>query len=599
MSSAVEGHPIPNYDHHNLPALINSPPDDPKPFLHALLHPPGTFALVQRAQTVRTAPHPTSPPPTAVATTAPSLAHSMAETKKKSRSKAHSRPNHYNSNTDGYLFNGQYVTPSARHLYAVGEDAAAHQFDPNLVVSSNQVLDPATGLPLPPRPEGPVIDLAFVKHSQPSSSSDTPADSNAATDDGKKQPPRPPNKWMLFRCDFLRRVGSLGTDLDSSIDPNDIQAIWHNSPPSVHEYYTRLAALTKIAHKKEFPDYKYRPQTKQRKEKEAREKAAEEQQAKQTKREDMKPPSRRMPRRKNEDGDDDDDDDGEYYRPTSSRKPVSKRSTPPEPRRAGPRIRDTYTPYKDRSPADVADHDDVDMEDDDEELAANGPSQETPVFTAGGPMYQPPAFSDESAVASNLPIAEAPQPVTATAPTGFDLDPGNNIWPSIAAGVGWSNALPLNFQDNPLWIQPTLNPAPAHTQNANGNTLAAYSNWNTSAGPDPEVRMSLPHMAELGGIDLLIGNGPGSTLTPEDLAMGLNLNVTPQVGTGEPQFTINPAAMHTPPTADSTNLGLLQIPMTPRMNPITEELDSNAWCNLVNGFIAHRRRFEAFPPPLC
>lgn len=89
------------------------------------------------------------------------------------------------------------------------------------------------------------------------------------------KPPRPPNAWILYRRDQLRRLprGQM-TQADVS---QLISKIWREAPEHVHAEYERMAEEEKAEHKRLFPDYRYRPMKKEDKErmKEAKKKSKE------------------------------------------------------------------------------------------------------------------------------------------------------------------------------------------------------------------------------------------------------------------------------------------------------------------------------------
>lgn len=89
------------------------------------------------------------------------------------------------------------------------------------------------------------------------------------------KPPRPPNAWILYRRDQLRRLprGQM-TQADVS---QFISKMWREAPEHVHAEYERMAEEEKAEHKRLFPDYRYRPMKKEDKErmKEAKKKSKE------------------------------------------------------------------------------------------------------------------------------------------------------------------------------------------------------------------------------------------------------------------------------------------------------------------------------------
>ncbi|KIY70167.1 hypothetical protein CYLTODRAFT_420018 [Cylindrobasidium torrendii FP15055 ss-10] len=61
--------------------------------------------------------------------------------------------------------------------------------------------------------------------------------------------PRPPNKWILFRCDFTSRGGS----------PTEAQAAWKALTHEEKSHWQRLAALEADEHAQRHPGYRYSP----------------------------------------------------------------------------------------------------------------------------------------------------------------------------------------------------------------------------------------------------------------------------------------------------------------------------------------------------
>ena len=89
------------------------------------------------------------------------------------------------------------------------------------------------------------------------------------------KPPRPRNSWILYRRDQLRRLprGEM-TQADVS---QLISKMWREAPEHVHAEYERRAEEEKADHKRQFPNYRYRPMKKEDKErmKEAKKKSKE------------------------------------------------------------------------------------------------------------------------------------------------------------------------------------------------------------------------------------------------------------------------------------------------------------------------------------
>lgn len=96
--------------------------------------------------------------------------------------------------------------------------------------------------------------------------------------------PRARNPFILYRSDRLyleevemERRGIVikkrkGAKPQACVS-KDVSGDWHNETPAVREYYQYLGEVEKIEHRYLYPDYKYKPKTKEQKEKLAREKA--------------------------------------------------------------------------------------------------------------------------------------------------------------------------------------------------------------------------------------------------------------------------------------------------------------------------------------
>ncbi|KAE8216920.1 hypothetical protein CF326_g9646 [Tilletia indica] len=100
--------------------------------------------------------------------------------------------------------------------------------------------------------------------------------------DGARQPPRPPNAWILYRAakskEFAKAKGGLGSVVDSaprSSRPSErsgqregpgkgaltrtFAEMWRRERADVRRWYEDLAEQKKIDHRQQYPDYRYRP----------------------------------------------------------------------------------------------------------------------------------------------------------------------------------------------------------------------------------------------------------------------------------------------------------------------------------------------------
>ncbi|KAG8905080.1 hypothetical protein FRB99_000728 [Tulasnella sp. 403] len=81
-------------------------------------------------------------------------------------------------------------------------------------------------------------------------------------------PPRPTNKFILYRSIFCRRSETL--NVKSSVQKmfsTSISWCWAQSPTEVQDYHAWLASMAKELHSLKYPGYVYRPNTTKRKEK--------------------------------------------------------------------------------------------------------------------------------------------------------------------------------------------------------------------------------------------------------------------------------------------------------------------------------------------
>jgi hypothetical protein len=67
--------------------------------------------------------------------------------------------------------------------------------------------------------------------------------------------PRPPNSFVFFRCDFVRRNTGTGGDLSRRAG-----MAWKHLPEEAKEQYRRRAAAAAAEHRNLYPDYVYQPE---------------------------------------------------------------------------------------------------------------------------------------------------------------------------------------------------------------------------------------------------------------------------------------------------------------------------------------------------
>ncbi|KAJ7635269.1 hypothetical protein FB45DRAFT_1002610 [Roridomyces roridus] len=88
-------------------------------------------------------------------------------------------------------------------------------------------------------------------------------DSQASTSAVSKTPPRPMNCFFLFRRDFALRQKNAGRRCTDT--SKEASAAWEALPSAEKQVYREMAARVDEAHKINYPDYKYRPRTKEAK----------------------------------------------------------------------------------------------------------------------------------------------------------------------------------------------------------------------------------------------------------------------------------------------------------------------------------------------
>ncbi|KAF8901512.1 hypothetical protein CPB84DRAFT_961178 [Gymnopilus junonius] len=82
------------------------------------------------------------------------------------------------------------------------------------------------------------------------------------------EPPRPPNKYILFRKWFLKTVDENQQKLVSKLAAKKWHSVGNDS--ELHQYFEKLAAELKSIHSEIFRDYKYKPKKKGKKKRTSR-----------------------------------------------------------------------------------------------------------------------------------------------------------------------------------------------------------------------------------------------------------------------------------------------------------------------------------------
>ncbi|KAI0644590.1 high mobility group box domain-containing protein [Trametes meyenii] len=102
-------------------------------------------------------------------------------------------------------------------------------------------------------------------------------------------PPRPPNKFFVYRAEKRLEVKAAYPQLTEGEVSKQVSAMWAEEPPEVQDEYARRADAAKVAHAARYPGYKYTPRNKEQKEAEkarmAQERAAERAEKARTRRE--------------------------------------------------------------------------------------------------------------------------------------------------------------------------------------------------------------------------------------------------------------------------------------------------------------------------
>ncbi|KAL5485065.1 hypothetical protein ACEPAI_7707 [Sanghuangporus weigelae] len=96
--------------------------------------------------------------------------------------------------------------------------------------------------------------------------------------DDAPQPPRPQNAWILYRAwalnDLLERQPELKGTPQSQLS-KILGTQWANESPEIRKHFEHQANLSKERHAQEFPDYVFKPQKKEEKEREREKKKQE------------------------------------------------------------------------------------------------------------------------------------------------------------------------------------------------------------------------------------------------------------------------------------------------------------------------------------
>lgn len=159
-----------------------------------------------------------------------------------------------------------YITPSVELILNDGGNPEVIEFDPKYIFDRSLVWDPVTGLPLPPiPPEDPSKPTVFKSRGKRA-----PSFTPGTTESNPTHPghiPRPGNKFLLARSDAVARINSLNPpQSERSRLTGSISSAWHALPPERQEYYDNLSKVAKIVHALKYPDYKYQPRTAAQKE---------------------------------------------------------------------------------------------------------------------------------------------------------------------------------------------------------------------------------------------------------------------------------------------------------------------------------------------
>lgn len=439
---------------------------------------------------------------------------------------------------------------------------------------------PRTGLVLPPKPNGVLtangllddmdVDVKPVKGPKKRRPKPKPVLSDDEDGEGHDPNiPRPPNKFILFRCDVLTRNRSLEmSKAEHSLATADISAQWKAQPAHVRQHYQYLSGLHKTVHRDKYPNYKFKPMTKAQKQAlETQRRAAVERQIRKI----GGHPSAMT------------DSDASSPRPRAGFRTPSTAGTPgpsndPTPKRGMDPIKRKYQPYysattwgpegppqdwtPEGGPTLPGSQEAVDEDDeDDERVEADGAQEGKPLFSAQTSLYQPPpGAEDRQQLMMNQQeemrkrIANRPQIPSTT----FDFELPNNPWPVLAQGVNWSQTAPLpQSSEAQAWISPATTVATPSLDR--GSAQPGYASWKTETAQDQEVTITLPASTVSEGLGL-VGTALPGALGGLQLAGLSNAALTAGAIPALFDGTLSPAMMHTPSTPAAEDS--LHVPMT-------------------------------------
>ncbi|RIB30743.1 hypothetical protein C2G38_1424091 [Gigaspora rosea] len=75
-------------------------------------------------------------------------------------------------------------------------------------------------------------------------------------------PPRPLNRYLLFRRDFAAKMKQQGMKMTYVNASRLVSNEWNNQPANVLRYFEILEKLAKDKHNEIYPDYRYSPKKK-------------------------------------------------------------------------------------------------------------------------------------------------------------------------------------------------------------------------------------------------------------------------------------------------------------------------------------------------
>ncbi|KAI0371096.1 HMG-box, partial [Pilatotrama ljubarskyi] len=81
------------------------------------------------------------------------------------------------------------------------------------------------------------------------------------------KPPRPPNAWILYRTDRLKRLreDNDGPPRKQADISKLLGVLWAQEPDEVKRQYEKAAEIAKAKHAEKYPGYKYQPTSKEEK----------------------------------------------------------------------------------------------------------------------------------------------------------------------------------------------------------------------------------------------------------------------------------------------------------------------------------------------